>query len=188
VGKDMAAECQETLAKGYLEESHGTFAKALLKVLRFIMISMSLTVAVVIGVAAALRYVFKMDMYGIEDFIIVFAYWLYFSGGAYGAFENSHITADILTVYMKNQKLKRGIICFSSLCTVLLSGLFAYWGWLMFSWQLAKGGATPVWRIPLYVPQSAITLGLTLMTFYFALHFMENLRLFRKALSGKAEV
>ena len=183
----MSAECQEKSEKGYLEESHGTFAKAMLKVLRFIMISMSLTVAVVIGVAAALRYVFKMDMYGIEDFIIVFAYWLYFSGGAYGAFENSHITADILTVYMKNQKMKRGIICFSSLCTVLLSGLFAFWGWQMFAWQLDKGGATPVWRIPLYVPQSAITLGLTLMTFYFGLHFLENVRLFRQTLVGKVE-
>ena len=183
----MSVECQEILAPKTLEDSHGPLARFILKVLRFIMISMSLTVAVVIGIAAALRYIFKMDMYGIEDFIIIFAYWLYFSGGAYGAYENSHITADILTVYMKNQKLKRGIICFSSLCTVLLSGLFAFWGWQMFKWQLEKGGASPIWRIPLYVPQSAITLGLTLMTFYFGLHFLENFRLFRQALAGETE-
>ncbi len=181
----MSADFQEILASKSLEESFGPIAKIFLKALRFIMITMSLTVAFVIGIAASLRYIFKMDMYGIEDFIIIFAYWLYFSGGAYGAYENSHITADILTVYMKNQKLKRGIICFSSLCTVLLSGLFAFWGWQMFQWQLKMGGASPIWRIPLFVPQSAITLGLTLMTFYFGLHFLENYRLFRLALAGK---
>jgi TRAP-type C4-dicarboxylate transport system permease small subunit len=147
---------------------------ALLGLQKGIMIVCSIVVAVGISIAAVLRYVFRTDLYGSEEIIVIFAYWLYFAGGAFGAYERSHITADVVSVYVKNPRLKAALACFSSLCTFGLSTLFAWWGWHMFAWGLEKGGATPVWRIPLVIPQSAIFFGLVLMSVYFAGNVLED--------------
>ena len=53
-----------------------------------------------------LRYVFKGNFYGSDEVIMLFAFWLYFMGAAYGSFEDSHIKADLLSVYLKDMHIK----------------------------------------------------------------------------------
>ncbi|HHX51592.1 MAG TPA: TRAP transporter small permease [Clostridia bacterium] len=150
------------------------FWDALLSLQKIIVIVCSIITVIGISSAAFLRYVFRTDLYGYEEIIVIFAFWLYFIGGSYGSYERSHITAELVSVYVKNEKLKTFMIWVSSGITVLLSLLFTYWATDIITWGLASGAKSPVWGIPLVIPQSAILAGLVLMSFYFIVHWLDD--------------
>jgi TRAP-type C4-dicarboxylate transport system permease small subunit len=158
----------------------------LLTSLRFIIVATNLLLAVMVSITAIMRYVLKIDLYGIDEFILLIAFILYFAGSAYGAKKERHISADILTQYVHRPKAKQIIIMLSSILTLLLSGVFAWLGGQMFIWQIMKGGKTQIWRIPLYVPQGAIFLGLLIMTWYFGRWFVRECRKSSELFKGKA--
>ena len=70
------------------------------------MVTCSLTVTGIIFLAVLLRYVFHSDLYGYEEIVVIFAFWLYFIGGSYGSYTRTHITADVVSVYVPDGKLK----------------------------------------------------------------------------------
>ncbi len=170
----MSAGCDSTAESA--PRAHGPLWNGLLVLERGIMIACGLLVAISISISAALRYIFHMDLYGLEEIVVIFAYWLYFSGAAYGAYEDSHIAAGIVDVYVRNPRIRTGIKLIASLATTGLALLFTLWAWQMFRWTLANHGSTPVWRISLAVPQGAILFGMGLMSFYFCVHLIARFR------------
>jgi TRAP-type C4-dicarboxylate transport system permease small subunit len=169
------------------KEFGGGFGRGLLILQKTLIISCSLLVAIAITASAVLRYVLKLDLYGLEEIVVIFAFWLYFSGAAYGAYEDSHIAAGIVDVYVKNDRIRTLLNSFSYLVTTLLTYLFTYWAFQMLSWTIGKHGATPVWRIPLAIPQGAILFGMGLMSFYFTIHLFERFRLMRTGFGGSPD-
>lgn len=152
------------------------FWKALLSFQRFILISCSCLSMLMIVLGVVLRYLFHTDLYGIEEFIVIIAFWLYFMGGVYGSYEGSHIRADLLTVYIKNETVKSVLklieLAISSAVGLVLTG----WGFHYFMWGLERGARSPGWRIPLVISQCPIFIGFALMTFYFIYHLINTLR------------
>ena len=147
---------------------------ALLKFQRTVMIVCSLMIVIGITLGAVLRYVFKTDLYGMEEIIVIFAFWLYFMGGSYGSYEKNHITADVVSVYVTNTKIRSIVMLLSSLITTGLCYMATYYAVEFFSWSLIKGGASTAWQIPMYIPQSAVLLSFILMSFYFTIHLIND--------------
>ncbi|ACZ19672.1 TRAP-type C4-dicarboxylate transport system small permease component-like protein [Thermanaerovibrio acidaminovorans DSM 6589] len=146
-------------------------------------LSMSLILSVLIGAATLMRYVFKTDLYGYEEWVKLFAFWLYFSGAAYGSLNRTHVSADIVNSYVPQGPLKRLLVALKDLVTVGVSGLFVYYGYdfFMFGFRgpLGNGIAIPmttVWRIPLWTSYGAIFGGLVFMTLFFARDLVISLR------------
>lgn len=154
----------------------GIIWNGLLALQRNIMFYFSLIIAVSITIGAMLRYVFKTNLYGMEEIISIFAFWLYFVGGAYGAFEDSHIKADVVSSFVTNQKLQSTLIAFSTGVTAFFCFVGIYLAWGMLSFSFLRGTQTPVWRIPLWIPQGAVFLGFVLMALYFSIHFKDHLK------------
>ncbi|HES59045.1 MAG TPA: TRAP transporter small permease subunit, partial [Caldithrix sp.] len=100
--------------------------KFLIKIQQWLMIATSIFVILIMFVEVLLRYVFKSDLYGIEEIVVIAAFWLYFMGSSYGVYEKSHVKADILPQMMsqKAQKILNIIIRF---IMAVLCCLFAYW-------------------------------------------------------------
>ena len=140
------------------------------------MIYFSLVLSFLITFGAFLRYVFHINLYGVEEIIAFFAAWLYFVGAAYGAYEDSHIQADVVFSFVKNLKIQSIIHAFVGGVVFLLSilGIYAAWGMVSFSFQM--GTQTPVWRFPLWIPQGSVLFGFVLMMLYFGVHFVEKLK------------
>lgn len=149
---------------------------ALLKFQRTILIVCSLMIVIGITLGAVLRYVFKTDLYGMEEIIVIFAFWLYFMGGSYGSYEKSHITAELVSVYVTNPKIRSIVMMISSLITTGLCYMATYYALGFFSWSLIKGGTSTVWQIPMYIPQSAVFLSFILMSFYFTIHLIRDIK------------
>ncbi|MCR5335690.1 MAG: TRAP transporter small permease [Synergistes sp.] len=135
---------------------------------------MSMLLTVIISAATLMRYILEMDLYGYEEWIKIFAFWLYFMGAGYGAFAGTHVCADLVQSYLKDGFLKRFILFLKCLITLGVTMLFTWYGWdyLKFGFMgpLGTGVAIPrtvAWRIPLWTAYLSIFLGLLSMCYYF---------------------
>lgn len=136
---------------------------------------MSLLLIIIISSSTVMRYILKIDLYGYEEWIKIFAFWLYFMGAAYGAFAGTHIYADLVHSYVKESTLKRFLVFVRTLITFAVTLLFTWYGYdfFMFGFRgpLGTGVAIPktvAWRIPLWTAYLSVFLGLLSMSYYFA--------------------
>ena len=87
--------------------------------------------------ASVIARAFNINLIGYEEILIIFAFWLYMFGSAYGSYENSHIKADIFII-----SLKEGLI--KDIVVILRDSLSVFLGFIFFLWavQLFKYGST----------------------------------------------
>jgi TRAP-type C4-dicarboxylate transport system permease small subunit len=97
------------------------------KVLRFGLIVCGVAV-VLITFAATLTRAISVDFRGYEEFLVAFAIWLYMFGAAYGSFEKSHITADILSIVIKEGLFKDILALVRNFLIVVLGIVFFHLG------------------------------------------------------------
>ncbi|MDL2226079.1 TRAP transporter small permease subunit [Deltaproteobacteria bacterium OttesenSCG-928-M10] len=142
------------------------FERCLPKAMRFVIISTQILVTILIFSSVICRSIFDFDLYGYEDFVLIAAFWLYMIGGAYGSYEGSHITADILTEVVKRPKLKHVLVVSGSVLEIIISLIITVWGWQLVLWGIEKGARSIAWKIPSLVPQSAIFVGFAIMFLY----------------------
>ena len=103
--------------------------KALLKLLdtitckiqEYIMIITCVAVTVLIMVAAAMRYIFHYDFYGSEEIILFTAFWLYFTGSISSSRDDTHITANMVSMFTSNQKVIRAVEIVKSVICILIA-------------------------------------------------------------------
>ena len=58
-------------------------------------------VGILIFTEVFLRYVLGSPLFGIEELILFIGMWLYFMGASYGAFERTHIKAELINIWAK---------------------------------------------------------------------------------------
>jgi TRAP-type C4-dicarboxylate transport system permease small subunit len=170
------------------EQGKNKFDKIVVRAFSIVIVVCSLLVTLIIVSAAATRYVFKINFLGYDEFAVLVAFWFYFIGAAYGAYNNSHVTADIVDAYFPEGTAKKILTSVRWLVTSIACGLFVYYGYnyFMFSFRgpLDNFQFLPksmTWRIPLWTTHAAIFSGLIFMEIY----FLRNLALSVKALIGR---
>jgi len=153
------------------------FWKWLEKFLKFGLIVTACMVTLITFAAVVTRY-FNINFHGYEEVLIIFAFWLYMFGSAYGSFERSHITADIIVATMREGFAKALIAMLRNTLTVVLGIIFLYWAFNLFQWTIEMQTKTPVWRIPVTVSQSSLLFGFTVMTFYNVVYLYDEVKSF----------
>jgi len=150
---------------------------------RVIMVLGCLSLTLIICASVVARYILKENLYGYEEIVTIVAFWVYFMGGAYGAFNGTHISADLLNVYLPEGRFKNFVHILRDSITFGITILFTFYGYQFFLFgfmgPLGTGVAlptSPVWRIPMWVPYMAIFMGLSLMAFYFGLALFKTVR------------
>ncbi|MDR3165015.1 MAG: TRAP transporter small permease [Synergistaceae bacterium] len=164
--------------------------KVLVGFFSLILVINSLAMTLMITCAALARYVFKFNFYGYDEIVVLIAFWMYFMGAAYGAYNNTHVTADIIDAYFPPGVARKILTFLRWLITSVACGLFVYYGYgyIKFSFMgpLENFMAIPksmVWRIPLWTSHAAIFFGLIFMEIY----FLRNLVLSADALFRRRE-
>ncbi len=141
---------------------------------KYVMILCSIVSTGCLVYSTILRYIFKSNLYGSDEIILLFAFWLYFMGAVYGSYEDSHIKADLVTVYVKNIRIKDFITLIAQVIMILVNIIVITWAWDYFMWGLEKMPLSTALKIPLVIPQSAVFFGLLLMAFYHIVYFIMN--------------
>lgn len=155
-----------------LEKS--AFWRGLQSILRIGLIA-SASLVTLITFAAVITRALNINFLGYEEILIICAFWLYMIGAAYGSFEKSHITADIIVVMMPDNYAKAIISILRNLLTLVLGVIFLLWAFQLFQWTVELQQKTPVWRIPVTVAQSSLLFGLVVITFYNVVYLYDEI-------------
>jgi len=148
--------------------------RALIQFQRVLLVATSIFVVLIMCAAVLLRYVFKSDLFGIEEIVVIAAFWLYLIGSAYGVYERSHVKADIIPQFLsaRARSILNLIIQF---ITAVLCVIFTVWAVDMVRFSLTWMPRTTGLRIPVVISQSSILTGYVLMSFYSIVYFLDDL-------------
>ena len=124
-------------------------------------------------VEVVIRYVLKIDFLGYDELVLLFASWLYFIGGSYAMYKKEHISADMLPLFLKGRVLQVTRVVVDWLIFAITLVL-AIWGVDFFLYAMSRTANTTVWKIPLLVSQSALSVGYVLMAFYALVYGLED--------------
>jgi len=154
------------------------FAAFLLcKVEEYIVVIAGMTAGTLLMAAAIMRYVLLIDFYGVEELILLCAFWLYFIGSALAARENSHLKADFIVSLMKTPKQKTvlAIVQHSVSFVICCYATLLTYRYVMFMTNL--GPVTQALKLPMVWWQFPLFLGFLLMNIYILGHLIRNIRI-----------
>jgi TRAP-type C4-dicarboxylate transport system permease small subunit len=110
-----------------------------------------------------------------EEFLLIFAFWMYMMGSSYGSYEKSQITADILSQFLKG-KPKTALLLINRVGTFILCAIFTYWGLVLVQWTHSTGALTSVYKIPVILGQVSIFISLFLSSIYNFVYMVEDIK------------
>lgn len=122
-----------------------------------------------------MRYIFKMNLFGIDEIILCFAIWFYFLGGVHGSREDSQIRADIVSFFFKNPKSVWRLRLVSRTIEIVVTLFLTIMAYDLIAVNAVRMPATQGLKIPLIVPQFAILIGWTLMSIYNIGHQLQSI-------------
>ena len=149
------------------------FLHIIFSVMQFLIAAAGCIMSLTFFFVVILRYGFNADLFAYEEWLMVIAFWMIFLASAVATHNNSHISADILGIFMKNPKTiwMRSILVKSIELFILL--YLTYLGYVMITEEIA---AYPNWqmsialKIPFLVPRLGIAFGFLMMTIYTILY------------------
>jgi len=156
----------------------------LLKLERAVMIFACLGITALVFLSVMMRYVFKINYVGLEEITIMVAFWVYFIGAAYCSYDESHISADLMTNFIPEGKFKRFFIAVRSAVTAYLFIMAAYYSFDLIQYAIESDTRTVSLKMPLEYMYISICIGLCLMAFYSVIHMVKY---FRKAFNPGEE-
>nr|WP_321502798.1 TRAP transporter small permease [uncultured Dethiosulfovibrio sp.] len=162
--------------------------RLLINLQKAILVLTSVFVVLIMCTAVLLRYVFKSDLFGIEEIVVIAAFWLYLVGSSYGVYEKSHVKADIIPQLLP-PKAQAFLSVLVRLTMSILCVVFSWWAVDMISYSIEWMPRTTGLRIPIFISQTSILVGYVLMSFYSIIYFLEDLgnftSLYRKDQGGE---
>jgi TRAP-type C4-dicarboxylate transport system permease small subunit len=151
-------------------------SNTLISIQRFIGVLLALTVPLLIVYQVILRYVFKAPLMGIEELLIFPIIWLYMIGGANASQQRNHIECGILTLYIKREGTLKLFNIFKSLFSMIVALWLTYWAYWFFNYSFTKWKLSDILYIPMFFGESALFIGLVLMTIYAIIDFFTDTR------------
>lgn len=142
------------------------FSLFLDKLLRAIMIISGIFITGTVFIAVVLRYVFEMDLYAIDEFQMLAAYWFYFISAAYASSHRKQITADIITFILKKKSSKLFVSMLVNIISASVLLIFAYWSRNLITFAIMASQKTQVWQMSMVLYYLPVVLGLSLMVVF----------------------
>lgn len=157
------------------EENPGVFTR----ILRLTIVLTGVIVTALMTVQILTRYLFGFSIYGLEEAMSFFAVWLYFMGSAHGAWDRGHISASLVSVLLKPGQLQQSLRVLACTLTVVISAWMTVWAVQYLMNSIRRNLTSLEVGISMAWVNTAIPLGLGLMTLYFAIELYEEWQVLR---------
>ncbi|WP_308009106.1 TRAP transporter small permease [uncultured Fusobacterium sp.] len=141
-----------------------------------ILIITGIAVCLLIFIGAMMRYIFKIDFYGSEEIILFISFWLYFTGSAVAAKKNSHIDANMLSIFIKNQKTLQIFSLIKNLIALFIAVIVTFWCYKYVSWSADMGAASNVFKLPNIIGQIPIFISFFIWDIYLIRDVINNFK------------
>lgn len=146
------------------------------RIQEYILIITGSAVCILIIVSALMRQVLKIDLYGSEEIILFIAFWLYFIGSMYAAKKDTHINANMISMFTDNKKVlilseivKEGI-------SLVLNIVVLKWCFDYVMWSVSLGRRSDVFKLPHLIGQLPILISFFMWIFYTLRRFIGYIR------------
>ncbi|GAA0587848.1 TRAP transporter small permease [Halomonas salifodinae] len=120
--------------------------------------------AMVVGIVS--RALLDAPVFGLEELVLMAAMWLYMLGAALASRERSHLSADFIQAFSKNETLNNVTKLIATILSVVLAAFFVSWSYSLFSWGFERGQVTPVFSIPQYISQGSLLVASIFLLLY----------------------
>ena len=135
------------------------------KLQNWILLLTGTAITMMILVNALFRFL-KVDWFGSEDLILFVAFWLYFTGSACASREGTQISADMLTLFVKNPAVLRAISVVKDLVSLIMAAVFTGWAVRFVRWQYQLNATSAVYKLPTIISLIPILICFALWTVY----------------------
>jgi len=156
----------------------------LLKIQRLVLVISVCISTTAVFIEVILRYCFNTSFVGIEELAAYCAFWMYFIGASYGAYERSHIKAELTHLIFGNTinyARCRALTSFISFAATAYVIPWAY-DYVVWGFQMGEQSSSTLLgsTYPVVYFQISIFIGLCLMSFYFLVEFIQWIRIVLK--------
>lgn len=117
-----------------------------------------LAITVLMMALIVARYA-NISVIGIFEIISLFAIYCYMVGAVIASRRGEHLRVDWLETQLKSPRLLAWQALAIAVCSAVTMAIFVYWSYRMMKWGFARPNFTPKFRIPMYVPQTALVIG-----------------------------
>lgn len=148
--------------------------KFLIRLQEVLLVLTSVFVVLIMCAEVVLRYIFHSDLFGIEEIVVIAAFWLYFMGSSYGVYEKSHVKADIIP-QMLSKKMQAVLSVIVRFTMAVLCIVFSWWAVDMVLYSIEWMPRTTGLRIPIFISQTSVLVGYVLMSIYSVVYFLDEL-------------
>ena len=154
------------------------------KVLTRVQVSVKMVLLIItpllVTAQVLLRYVFHMPLMGIEELLLFPIIWLYMLGGANASRERNHIICGILSLYLTKPKSIPLFNLTRTVISMIVSLWLTYWALWFFTYSLSRWKLSDLLYLPMFFGESALFIGLLLMTLYTAVELYDYVQVYRK--------
>jgi len=154
------------------------------KVLTRVQVSVNMVLLIItpllVTAQVLLRYVFHMPLMGIEELLLFPIIWLYMLGGANASRERNHIICGILSLYITKPKSIALFNLTRTVISMIVSLWLTYWALWFFTYSLSRWKLSDLLYLPMFFGESALFIGLLLMTLYTAVELYDYVQVYRK--------
>jgi TRAP-type C4-dicarboxylate transport system permease small subunit len=113
-------------------------------------------------VAVVLRYVFGIFLFWSEEAIIYLIIYSTFLGAVITLRHNEHVSVDVFGPFVKARG-KRALVVLGAAITVVYLACIGFFAWALLFEPFSTSTITPSLKLPLWVVEAAVPIGLTLM-------------------------
>ena len=94
------------------------------------------------------------------------AFWLYFMGAACASRDDTHISADMVSLFTANPKIRAIIDVIKNTIGTAMSAVFTVWCFKYVSWQAQLGAKSSVYKLPVIIATIPILICFALWALY----------------------
>ncbi|GED23183.1 TRAP transporter small permease [Halomonas halmophila] len=120
--------------------------------------------AMVTGIVS--RAFLGIQVFGLEELVLMAAMWLYMLGAALASREKSHLSADFIEAFSSNETLHDVMRLIATAISVVMAAFFVTWSYSLFAWGIEMEQVTPVFSIPQYISQGSLFVASILLLLY----------------------
>jgi len=156
-----------------------------LKFQKVIVIILGSFIALAIALVILGRLIFGNAFLGTEEIVLICAMWFYMLGASIVSAERSHLSANILPLFIKNTKILSGIKLLRTIITLAIALLMVTWCYDFLAWALLKKQIMPATKLPWYISQASLFVASLFFIWYFLRDLIQDTLEFWSLCSGK---
>ncbi len=138
--------------------------------------------------AGFMRYFLKMDFYGYEELTLFCAFWLYFMGSSVAGKKNTHINANMMNMFCKNQTVLNIAELLKVGVSLVMCAVATKWCFDYVMWSGKMGAKSNVFKLPNIIAQIPMFISFFLWTLYLIRDLVVTIKGFKNKEETKEEV